>query len=89
MLGGVVCQSQLPSMIEPFEMATMSPGVNLEVIGDGHNQQYKIPSLAEGQRVGMFWIVGRGITVFRNNNEKLKEVMNTYQSRGWDYFIKY
>ena len=89
MLGGVVCQSQFPRMIEPFQMATLSPGVNLEVIGDGHNQQYKIPSLAEGQRVGMFWIVGRGITVFRNNNEKLKEVMNTYQSRGWDYFIKY
>ena len=27
--------------------------------------------------------------VLFNNNEKLKEVMNTYQSRGWDYFIKY
>lgn len=89
MLGGLVCQSRIPQLLEPFEIATMSPGINLESDGDSHNQQYKIPSLADGDKLGLFWIVGRGITIYKNNTEKLKEVMNLYQSRGWDYFIKY
>lgn len=88
MLGGVVCQSKMPSILKPFEMATMSPGINLEATHDAHNQNYKIPSLVDN-KVGLFWIVGRGITIYKNNNEKLKEVMNTYQTKGWDYFIKY
>jgi len=89
MLGGVVCQSQIPKIIQPFEMATMSPGINLEITHDSHNQQYKIPELRGDNKVGLFWIVGRGITIYKNNNEKLKEIMNKYQTRGWDYFIKY
>lgn len=89
MLGGIVCQSQIPQLLKPFEIATMSPGINLEITHDTHNQQYKIPNLANGNKVGLFWIVGRGITIYKNNQEKLKEIMNEYQSRGWDYFIKY
>jgi uridine monophosphate synthetase len=87
MLGGLVCQYQIPKIIKPFEIATMSPGINLEITQDLHNQQYKIPEL--NNKVGLFWIVGRGITIYKNNYEKLKEIMNKYQSRGWDYFIKY
>lgn len=89
MLGGLVCQSRIPQLLEPFEIATMSPGINLEIGVDSHNQQYKIPSLADGNKLGLFWIVGRGITIYKNNIEKLKEIMETYQSRGWDYFIMY
>jgi uridine monophosphate synthetase len=90
-LGGLVCQSQIPKMLEPFEIATMSPGVNLNATSDGYNQNYKVPQLADnnGNRLGLFWIVGRGITIHKNNLEKLKEVMNKYQSTGWEYFIKY
>jgi len=89
MLGGVVCQSQMPKIIKPFEIVTMSPGINLEITHDLHNQQYKIPNLTGDNKVGLFWIVGRGITIYKNNHEKIKEIMNKYQSRGWDYFIKY
>jgi orotidine 5'-phosphate decarboxylase subfamily 1 len=89
MLGGLVCQTQIPKIINPFEMATMSPGINLEITNDAHNQQYKIPNLTGDNKVGLFWIVGRGITIYKNNHEKLKEIMNKYQTRGWDYFIKY
>ena len=89
MLGGMVCQSQIPKIIKPFEMATMSPGINLEITHDTYNQQYKIPNLTNDNKVGLFWIVGRGITIYKNNNEKLQEIMNMYQSKGWDYFIKY
>jgi orotidine-5'-phosphate decarboxylase len=69
----------------------MSPGVNLNATSDGYNQNYKVPQLADnnGNRLGLFWIVGRGITIHKNNLEKLKEVMNKYQSTGWEYFIKY
>ena len=89
MLGGIVCQSQIPRLIKPFEIATISPGINLEITNDTHNQQYKIPNLADDNKVGLFWIVGRGITIYKNKKEKLIEIMNTYQSKGWDYFIKY
>ena len=89
MLGGIVCQTQIPQLLEPFQLATMSPGINLEITHDAHNQQYTIPNLTDDNKVGLFWIVGRGITKYKNNNDKLQEIVNKYQSRGWDYFIKY
>ena len=88
MLGGIVCQSLVPTLIKPFEMATFTPGINIEIKQDMHNQQYKNPS-ATNEKMGLFWIVGRGITIYKNDNEKLKEVMETYQTRGWNYFIQY
>lgn len=89
MLGGMVCQTQIPQLVEPFKIATLSPGINLEITQDSYNQQYKMPNLFNGNKVGLFWIVGRGITIYKNRQEKLTEIMKTYQSRGWDYFIKY
>jgi uridine monophosphate synthetase len=89
MLGGIVCQTQIPQQLEPFQLATMSPGINLDITHDSYNQQYKIPNLADDNKVGLFWIVGRGITKYKNNTEKLQEIINKYQSKGWDYFIKY
>ena len=89
MLGGIVCQTQIPQLLEPFQLATMSPGINLEITHDAHNQQYTIPNLTDDNKVGLFWIVGRGITKYKNNKDKLQEIINKYQSRGWDYFIKY
>lgn len=88
MLGGLVCQTHIPTILNPFEIATLTPGINLELTNDTHNQQYKIPNLID-YKVGLFWIVGRGITSYKNNFEKLKTIMNEYQSIGWDYFIKY
>jgi uridine monophosphate synthetase len=89
-LGGLVCQTQIPGITEPFEIATISPGINLDSTHDEHNQNYKIPKLTmSGDRLGLFWIVGRGITIYKNNHEKLIEKMDKYKSLGWDYFIKY
>lgn len=88
MLGGIVCQSRILEMIKPFEIATMTPGINIEITQDAHNQQYKIPNLVNN-KVGLFWIIGRGITKYKNKPEKLQEIINIYQSRGWEYFIKY
>lgn len=89
-LGGLVCQSIIPKTIEPFEMLTMSPGININVLKDDQNQQYSIPNL-RSNRLGLFWIVGRGITNYKKQqqSEKIIEITQQYQSLGWDYFIKY
>jgi orotidine 5'-phosphate decarboxylase subfamily 1/orotate phosphoribosyltransferase len=89
-LGGLVCQSSIPKMLEPFEMLTMSPGININtnVKTDDLNQRYSIPNL-RNNRIGLFWIVGRGITNYKKQEEKLIDVVKTYQQLGWDYFIKY
>ena len=91
-IGGLVCNKTIPNVITPFEMLTMSPGVNLEVENDGYNQCYTIPN-STTNRMGLFWIVGRGITKYKNhlqnNREKCIEVINKYQELGWNYFITY
>lgn len=85
-IGGIVCQSLIPQIIEPFEFLTMSPGINLDVSGDNANQTYSIPNL-KNNRLGLFWIVGRGITKFKDNT--IYEKMANYKSKGWKYFIEY
>ena len=86
---GLVCQNNVPKMLSPFEILTMSPGINLEVSGDGANQKYKVPDINNDEtRVGMFWIVGRGITKC-DSIEKQIENTKKYNKEGWNYFIEY
>lgn len=89
-LGGLVCQDGVPQLLEPFEILTMSPGINLNITinSDGQNQRYSMPNL-RNNRLGLFWIVGRGITNYKKQNEKLIDITSEYQRLGWDYFIKY
>lgn len=87
-LAGLVCQTEIPKIIKPFEMLTMSPGVNLDELRDSSNQQYSIPDISRN-RVGLFWIVGRGITKYYGATEELLSKMEEYRVRGWDYFLKY
>ena len=88
LLGGLVCQNNIPTFIKPFQYLTMSPGINLEETRDASNQRYRIPGRGNN-RVGLFWIVGRGITKYRDNIEKLQKQVELYCNKGWDYFIKY
>lgn len=96
MVGGLVCQSVVPRMLEPFELLTMSPGINLEARNDDNNQRYTIPD-TRNNKMGLFWIVGRGITQFYKNNQSsrggicdlLEDVLKRYKSIGWNYFLNY
>jgi uridine monophosphate synthetase len=88
MFGGLVCQTKVPRLIEPFEMLTMSPGINLEVNNDSANQIYTIPDNRKN-KMGLFWIIGRGITQYHKNEEKLMKTVKDYQRLGWDYFLRY
>jgi uridine monophosphate synthetase len=88
MFGGLVCQSNIPKLLEPFEILTMSPGINLEAQNDSANQRYTIPN-HKTNKMGLFWIVGRGITQYHKNIEKLNKTIREYQQLGWEYFINY
>ena len=86
-LGGLVCQNNVPKLIKPFEYLTMSPGINLEDTTDSGNQRYNVPS--NQNKVGLFWIVGRAITKYKDKLEELKSQMELYKEKGWKYFIGY
>ena len=82
---GFVCQDLIPSLLShPFEFLTMSPGVQLGQSGasDGRNQQYTDPTR---KRLGLFWIVGRGIT----QSVDVVATTQRYQQHGFRYFVNY
>jgi orotidine 5'-phosphate decarboxylase subfamily 1/orotate phosphoribosyltransferase len=87
-LGGLICQSKVPQILEPFEMLTMSPGINFDSKHDDSNQNYTIPNVKHN-KLGLFWIVGRGITKYLDNEKILIEKTQIYTKKGWDYFIQY
>ena len=79
---GFVCQSLTPGLLATFECLTMSPGIHLGQRGDGANQQYTDPTHT---RLGLFWIVGRGIT----QSADIAAAAAEYRSKGWPYFVNY
>jgi len=87
-IGGLVCQSKVPILLEPFEMLTMSPGINFDSLNDNHNQNYTIPDVKKN-KLGLFWIVGRGITKYLDDQNILYEKVENYRTKGWDYFMCY
>lgn len=87
-LGGLVCQNNIPKLINPFEFLTMSPGINLDDKNDSGNQKYSIPAV-KNNKVGLFWIVGRGITKYKNDLQILQSKVGLYRETGWQYFITY
>jgi len=88
LLGGLVCQNNVPKLIKPFEFLTMTPGINLEFANDSGNQKYCIPDIKKN-KVGLFWIVGRGITKYKDKLKDLQSKMELYKETGWQYFIMY
>jgi len=88
LLGGLVCQNNIPKLINPFEFLTISPGINLDDKNDSGNQKYSIPDV-KNNKVGLFWIVGRGITKYKDDFKILQSKMELYKETGWQYFITY
>ena len=92
-LGGLVVQNKVPKMLDLCEMATMSPGISITMSVDGANQKYSIPELRDN-KLGLFWIVGRGITKYLDkdncdDDDNMIMMMEKYKKMGWDYFVGY
>lgn len=83
-IGGLVIQRGAANL-NTAEILTMTPGIALDMAGDGANQQYSIPDVRSNKR-GLFWIVGRGITTCKGD---VIENTEKYRSLGWEYFIRY
>lgn len=61
---------------------SFSPGISINNNNDEHNQVYKNPS---EEKVGEFWIIGRGIYLEDNKKETSKK----YKDVGWSYFLNF
>ena len=99
-VAGLISQEETFKYINKYETLTFSPGINLFTSSDNLDQTYKNPlSLSSGSfnlhkitpRIGMFWIVGRGIykNNNNNNNEDILKSSIEYQKAGWDYFTTF
>ena len=99
-VAGLISQDETFKYINKYETLTFSPGINLFTSSDNLDQTYKNPlSLSSGSfnlhktapRIGMFWIIGRGIYK-NNNNNNYEDILKSsieYQKAGWDYFTTF
>jgi uridine monophosphate synthetase len=78
---GLVCQANTLKKINPYEIITFTPGINLNISKDNHGQTYTNVK-SENNKTGMVWIIGRGIYEHENPIEKVKE----YKELGWKHF---
>lgn len=98
-VAGLISQEETFKYINKFETLTFSPGINLSNSSDNLDQTYKNPLIfnldKRTPRIGMFWIVGRGIYKNNNNNnnnnneEDIFKSSLEYQKAGWDYFTTF
>ena len=79
-----------------FELATFTPGINLDKKHDESNQTYINPLNKKREQThqpfksGLFWIIGRGITQSNDiNNINYINKCKEYSELGWDHFINY
>ena len=98
-VAGFISQEETFKYINKFETLTFSPGINLSNSSDNLDQTYKNPLIfnldKRTPRIGMFWIVGRGIYKNNNNNnnnnneEDIFKSSLEYKKAGWDYFTTF
>ena len=95
-VAGFISQEETFKYINKFETLTFSPGINLSNSSDNLDQTYKNPlklfnSNKTTPRIGMFWIVGRGIYKNNNNNndQDIFKSSLEYKKAGWDYFTTF
>jgi uridine monophosphate synthetase len=98
-VAGFISQEETFKYINKFETLTFSPGINLSNSSDNLDQTYRNPlklfnSNKTTPRIGMFWIVGRGIYKNNNNNnnnndEDIFKSSLEYKKAGWDYFTTF
>jgi len=82
-VGGIV-QDRVLNKINSFDTITLSPGIKFNDKGDNYNQTYSNP-LNNDKKLGLFWIIGRGI--YESND--IIETINKYRTYGWEHFINY
>ncbi|KAF8473498.1 Orotidine 5'-phosphate decarboxylase domain-containing protein [Kalaharituber pfeilii] len=68
---------------EEDNFIAMTPGVNIEVLGDALGQQYKTPEVMVGEKGSDVIIVGRGIY---KKKEGMVERAEEYRRRGWEAY---
>jgi len=100
-VAGLISQEETFKYIDKYETLTFSPGINLFNSSDNLDQTYRNPlSLNSSSfnldkrtpRIGMFWIVGRGIYKNNNNNNNYQDIFKSsleYKKAGWDYFTTF
>jgi len=82
LMDGCVIQKNGMNMFKEKLPTTFSPGISLSNNNDEHNQVYKNPLK---EKVGEFWIIGRGIYLEKNR----KEISKKYKELGWSYFLNF
>lgn len=82
LMDGCVIQKNGMNMFNNNLPMTFSPGISLNSEKDMHNQTYKNPLK---EKVGEFWIIGRGIYLEKNKKEESKR----YKELGWSHFINF
>jgi len=82
LMDGCVIQKNGMNMFKQKLPITFSPGISLSSNNDEHNQVYKNPLK---EKVGEFWIIGRGIYLEKNKGE----ISNKYKELGWSYFLNF
>jgi len=61
---------------------TFSPGISISNNNDIYNQVYKNPLK---DKVGEFWIIGRGIYLEKNT----EKISKKYKELGWSCFLNF
>lgn len=76
---------------EEEDFLILTPGVGLDVKGDGMGQQYRTPHQVVGESGCDVIIVGRGIYGQGEGHEDVNEIVKQakrYQEAGWDAYVK-
>ncbi|KAI7903247.1 orotidine-5'-phosphate decarboxylase [Cokeromyces recurvatus] len=81
---GFIAQHKMNSYDEE-DFIVMSPGVGLDVKGDGLGQQYRTPHEVIVGSGGDIIIVGRGIY---GNPDQVEEQAKRYRQAGWDAYLE-
>lgn len=82
LMDGCIIQKNGINLFREKLPTTFSPGISLNAKNDNHNQSYNNPL---NEKVGEFWIIGRGIYLEHDK----KEISKKYRDLGWCYFINF
>lgn len=82
LMDGCVIQKNGLNIFKSKLPITFSPGISIHSNSDEHNQVYKNPLK---EKVGEFWIIGRGIYLEKNK----EEISKKYAELGWSYFLNF
>jgi uridine monophosphate synthetase len=82
LMDGCVIQKNGINMFKHKLPTTFSPGISISNNNDIYNQVYKNPLK---DKVGEFWIIGRGIYLEKNT----EKISKKYKELGWSCFLNF